>query len=86
MVLSTDGRLVDSCMPLSTLEDSNACWSSDTSPEITGMSARVNFAISGCASHVPVDALSAPAVSELVSVAVLLAVGAKEAGLTSSGP
>src|SRR5580693_6394841 len=38
--------------------------------------------MSGCASQVPVLAVSIPAVSE----PVLLAVGAKAAGLTSSGP
>ena len=46
------------------------------------MSVSVNFAMSGWASQVPVLAVSVPAVSE----PVLLAVGAKAAGLTSSGP
>ena len=46
------------------------------------MSVSVNFSMSGCASQVPVIALSVPAVTE----PVLPAAGAKTAGLTTSGP
>src|SRR5690348_11545555 len=71
VALSTAGRVVDSCMPLSPEELSDDCLNADRSPEIADRSVPVNFAMSGWASQVPLSAVSA---------------GPKAAGLISSGP